>query len=133
MNTLPKAIVKKTKYPGGQEAMKITGSFELHGKPCELNSCWMRLGTGKNPSAVLWTRRLAAGGDYKKGCVDESLGKDNLPKTKEGENIYCQIMFEPKYVYDKKAKKITKVDERMIGLSKIIAVYHKNSRDKKGV
>jgi hypothetical protein len=113
--------VKATTYPA-YHATQITWDYMLKGERSQLNSCSIRLGTGKDVKEVTWTRRLDVRGDYKNGHVDEYLEKDDLLKTKEGEILFGQFLFVPSYVYDEKAEKITKNHEGEMGVSKIFPV-----------
>ena len=118
---IPKLGVKVIKYPANN-AIVVTWDNPLTGKLRELRLCSMRLGIGKDNTMIEWVRRLDCRCNYNNGRVEEYLEDEDIPKTKEGEKVYCQVLFEPHYVIDeqnKKGKKIVENSEREIGLSEV--------------
>ena len=116
--------VKVINYPANN-AIVVTWDNPLKGKLRELRICSMRLGIGVDNTKIEWVRRLDCRCNYNNGHVEEYLEDEDIPKTKEGENVYCQFLFEPHYVIDehtKKPKKLVRNSEREIGLSEVAAL-----------
>lgn len=101
--------------------IEVTFDHPKKGKLRELRTCSMRLGLGKEDK-ITWVRRFDCRGNYTNGHVVECLNEEDIPKTGKGENVYCQFLFEPKYVIDEKKGKIEENYERETLLSGIVTL-----------
>lgn len=105
-----------------RNAIEVNWDYILKGKLSELRSCSMRLGTGKDNSEITWTSRLNCRGNYKHGHVKERLEEGDIPETNKGEHVYCQFLFEAKYVLHETTGEITLNEERECGTSEIVTL-----------
>ena len=102
--------------------IEVTFDHQLKGKLRELRTCSMRLGLAKDKDKIKWIRRYDCRGNYTNGHVVECLKEEDIPKTGKGENVYCQFLFEPKYVIDEKTGKIEENYEGETLLSPIVTL-----------